>query len=187
MTSIASFFRPDTFWALCNRCNVQYEYTNIFLNQTLLCYGCHQPFLATSIPVQSCSSRPRPFPNQQQQDMHAAAQLSHSRTSQAPSSHAPINMERENGPSSVPERADTASASHTASLVLNKERPAKRRNTRELSQRNMRAMLIGKAKTEILHQLNEWEKKTKVTSSLSNGQDMGNVVPASCNNSSDKK
>ncbi|KAG6404162.1 hypothetical protein SASPL_136402 [Salvia splendens] len=43
-------------------------------------------------------------------------------------------------------------------------------------------MLIGKAKTEIRHQLNEWEKE-KVTSSLSNGQDMGNIVHASCNNS----
>ncbi|XP_047956727.1 uncharacterized protein LOC125202382 [Salvia hispanica] len=237
MTSSSSFFRPDTFWTLCNGCNVHYEYTNIFLNQTLLCRRCRQPFLATAIPdppVHSRSSRPRPFPNQQQEDMHAAAQPSASRTSQAPSSHTskkqakrrhetPINMERENGPSSVPEKAETASASHTASPVLNKERPAKRRrkdgqkcddpnegsqgiagsgvyvkkasadakgkfvaeqprSTRELSQRSIRAMLIGKAKTEIRNQLNEWEKE-KVTSSLSNGQDTGNVVHASSNNS----
>ena len=47
-------------------------------------------------------------------------------------------------------------------------------------------MLIGKAKTEIHHQLNELEKE-KVTSSLSYGQDMGNVVHASCNNSRDNK
>ncbi|KAG6404161.1 hypothetical protein SASPL_136401 [Salvia splendens] len=131
MTSISSFFRPDSFWALCNRCNVQYEYTNIFLNQTLLCYRCHQPFLATAIPVQSPSSRPRPFPNQQEEDMHAAAQPSASRTSQAPSSHAP------------------------------KKYAKRRRNTRELSQRNKCAMLIEKAKTEILHQLNEWEKEKR--------------------------
>lgn len=242
MTSSTCPFRPDTFWTLCNRCNVQYEYKKIYLNQTLLCRRCQQPFLATATPdpkVHNCSSHTRPFPNQPQQEMPAAAPASVSRTSQAPLSHTsrkhakrrhevPINMVRENDPPmnyscSVPENVETASASYTASPGLNEERLVKRRrkdgqkcdgskerslgttgsgiyvkkssadvkgkfgaeqstSVKELSQRSIRAMLVGKAKTEICRQLNEWEK-LKLTASLLNGQDMGNIVHALSNNS----
>ncbi|XP_057804840.1 uncharacterized protein LOC131020170 [Salvia miltiorrhiza] len=241
MTSSSCSFRPDTFWTLCNRCNVQYEYKNIYLNQTLLCRRCQRPFLAKAIsdpPVHNRSSHPRPFPNQQQQEMPTAAPPSASRSSHAPLSHAskkyakrrhevPINMGRENDPPmnyscSVPENVETASASYTASPGVNKERPVKRRRldgqkcdgskegsqgtagsgvymkkasadvkgkfgaeqsrSVELSQRNIRAMLIGKAKAEIRRQLNEWEKQ-KLTASLLNGQDTSNIVHALSNNS----
>ncbi|KAL0403221.1 UNVERIFIED_CONTAM: hypothetical protein Sradi_1962900 [Sesamum radiatum] len=42
-----SYQRPDTFWTLCHRCTMQYEYLKVYLNHTLLCPNCHQPFMAT--------------------------------------------------------------------------------------------------------------------------------------------
>lgn len=38
--------RNDTFWTICHRCKMHYEYLNLYLNHTLLCPNCHKPFLA---------------------------------------------------------------------------------------------------------------------------------------------
>lgn len=38
--------RADTFWTVCHRCKMQYEYLKVYLNQTLLCPNCQEPFLA---------------------------------------------------------------------------------------------------------------------------------------------
>ncbi|CAH1450301.1 unnamed protein product [Lactuca virosa] len=35
-----------TFWIVCHGCRMQYEYLKIYLNQTLLCPNCQEPFLA---------------------------------------------------------------------------------------------------------------------------------------------
>ncbi|KAJ4839064.1 hypothetical protein Tsubulata_040993 [Turnera subulata] len=40
----------STFWTICNACQTQFEYLRVFLNHTLLCQNCHQPFFALSIP-----------------------------------------------------------------------------------------------------------------------------------------
>ena len=42
---------PNTFWTVCNRCKMQYEYLRVYLNHNLLCPNCHEPFLAIEIPV----------------------------------------------------------------------------------------------------------------------------------------
>lgn len=237
INSSSRVYRPETFWTLCNRCTVQYEYNNIYLNQTLLCRRCRQPFLATPVPnppVNNRSAQPCPIPTQQQQEMPAAAAAppSVSRNSQDPLSQpsendgkrkheVPMNIGRENNPPmnnscSVPENVETIPASHTTFPGANKERPVKRRrkdgqkcdgskegrnekegngvnsqkafgdvkvnigveqsrNVKEIYQRSIRAILIGKARTEILHQLNEWEKQ-KQKASLLKGQDTGNIV-----------
>ncbi|KAL7183642.1 hypothetical protein ACSBR2_025933 [Camellia fascicularis] len=39
--------RTDTFWTICHRCKMHYEYLRIYLNHTLLCPNCQQPFLAS--------------------------------------------------------------------------------------------------------------------------------------------
>lgn len=233
MNSSSRVSRPETFWTLCNRCTVQYEYKKVYLNQTLLCRRCRQPFLATPVsnpPVNNCSAQPCPLPTQQQEMPPAAPSVS--RNSQDPLSQpsenygkrkheVPINIGRENNPLmknsySVPKNLDTPSASHAAFPGANKERPVKRRrkdsqkfdgskegrngkegngvniqkafgdvkgnsgaeqsrNVKEIFQKSIRAMLIGKARTEILCQLNEWEKQ-KLKASLPKGQDTGNIV-----------
>ncbi|KAK9059633.1 hypothetical protein SSX86_020337 [Deinandra increscens subsp. villosa] len=38
--------RTDTFWTICHGCKMHYEYLKLYLNHTLLCPNCNQPFLA---------------------------------------------------------------------------------------------------------------------------------------------
>ncbi|KAI3749089.1 hypothetical protein L6452_12660 [Arctium lappa] len=47
------FHRADTFWTICHKCKMHYEYLKVYLNHTLLCSNCHKPFLAkeTAPPV----------------------------------------------------------------------------------------------------------------------------------------
>ncbi|KAL4361953.1 hypothetical protein GQ457_04G008830 [Hibiscus cannabinus] len=47
-TNPASFHKPkpNTFWTICHRCKVHYEYLRVYPNHNLLCPNCHEPFLA---------------------------------------------------------------------------------------------------------------------------------------------
>ncbi|KAK6117705.1 hypothetical protein DH2020_048557 [Rehmannia glutinosa] len=59
--------RTDTFWTICNRCDMQYEYLKKYLNNALRCPNCHQPFMALEIPRPislSKSHKPNPWPPQ---------------------------------------------------------------------------------------------------------------------------
>lgn len=38
--------KSSTFWTVCNRCKMQYEYLRVYLNLKLLCPNCHGAFLA---------------------------------------------------------------------------------------------------------------------------------------------
>ncbi|KAI9092505.1 hypothetical protein K1719_027633 [Acacia pycnantha] len=38
--------KSNTFWTVCNRCKMQYEYLRVYLNLKLLCPNCHGAFLA---------------------------------------------------------------------------------------------------------------------------------------------
>ncbi|KAL2540238.1 DNAJ heat shock N-terminal domain-containing protein [Abeliophyllum distichum] len=42
-----SYQRTDTFWTICHRCKMHYEYLKIYLNHTLLCPNCHEAFMAS--------------------------------------------------------------------------------------------------------------------------------------------
>ncbi|KAK8960555.1 Chaperone protein dnaJ 10 [Platanthera guangdongensis] len=46
-------YRPqaETFWTSCDRCCMQYEFHSLYLNKSLLCPKCKQPFLATELPA----------------------------------------------------------------------------------------------------------------------------------------
>ncbi|KAK9675387.1 hypothetical protein RND81_11G004700 [Saponaria officinalis] len=49
----------NTFWTVCHRCRMQYEYLRTYLNQNLLCPTCRQPFFAIEQPPpNSKSSKP---------------------------------------------------------------------------------------------------------------------------------
>ncbi|KAD2392945.1 hypothetical protein E3N88_39922 [Mikania micrantha] len=45
--------RTDTFWTICHGCKMHYEYLKLYLNHTLLCPNCRQPFLAKEMPPPS--------------------------------------------------------------------------------------------------------------------------------------
>ncbi|KAL7214144.1 hypothetical protein ACSBR1_026543 [Camellia fascicularis] len=53
-----SYPRTDTFWTICHRCKMHYEYLRIYLNHTLLCPNCHQPFLASETAPPTNFSKP---------------------------------------------------------------------------------------------------------------------------------
>ncbi|EMS53187.1 DnaJ homolog subfamily B member 4 [Triticum urartu] len=41
----------DTFWTSCNKCKMNFEYLRVYINHTLLCPSCRDPFLAKEVPV----------------------------------------------------------------------------------------------------------------------------------------
>lgn len=61
----------STFWTVCHRCKMQYEYLRTYLNHNLLCPNCNQPFFAieTSPPVSNGSRSSKPW--------NSAPQFSH--------------------------------------------------------------------------------------------------------------
>ncbi|XP_022863353.1 uncharacterized protein LOC111383475 [Olea europaea var. sylvestris] len=69
-----SHSRTDTFWTICRRCMMHYEYLKIYLNHTLLCPNCHKAFLASEAasPFNSSkSSNPVPPRRHQNSSNHA--------------------------------------------------------------------------------------------------------------------
>lgn len=39
----------DTFWTVCRRCKMHYEYLKVYVNRNLLCPSCQKPFLAVEM------------------------------------------------------------------------------------------------------------------------------------------
>ncbi|XP_038893076.1 uncharacterized protein LOC120081951 [Benincasa hispida] len=49
--SSASSQKPrPTFWTVCHRCKMQYEYLRVYLHHNLVCPNCHEPFFAIETP-----------------------------------------------------------------------------------------------------------------------------------------
>ncbi|KAJ7970074.1 DnaJ [Quillaja saponaria] len=64
--------KSNTFWTVCHRCKMQYEYLRVYLNLKLLCPNCHEPFLAleTAPPPSNGSKPPTLWDFSQQQQKH---------------------------------------------------------------------------------------------------------------------
>lgn len=41
--------KSGTFWTVCHRCKIQFEYLRLYVNHNLLCSNCRQPFFAAEI------------------------------------------------------------------------------------------------------------------------------------------
>ncbi|KAJ8773542.1 hypothetical protein K2173_005788 [Erythroxylum novogranatense] len=68
--------KPNTFWTVCHRCKMQYEYLRVYLNHNLLCPNCHDPFLAVeTAPPNLNGTKPSPwnFSRHQQNATHQPA------------------------------------------------------------------------------------------------------------------
>ncbi|KAI0529532.1 hypothetical protein KFK09_002084 [Dendrobium nobile] len=57
---------PQTFWTSCAACCMQYEYHRMYLNKSLLCPKCKQPFLATELPAPPSGLSNPLWPSKQQ-------------------------------------------------------------------------------------------------------------------------
>ncbi|XVF85289.1 hypothetical protein PTKIN_Ptkin17bG0105500 [Pterospermum kingtungense] len=65
--------KPNTFWTVCHRCKMQYEYLRVYLNHNLLCPNCHEPFLAVET-APPATSTPTPWNfSQQRQNTNSQA------------------------------------------------------------------------------------------------------------------
>lgn len=61
--------RTDTFWTICNKCKMHYEYLKVYLNNTLLCPNCHQAFVAAEMaPPGNMSKSSKSYPPQPHQN-----------------------------------------------------------------------------------------------------------------------
>ncbi|XP_007043977.2 PREDICTED: uncharacterized protein LOC18608980 [Theobroma cacao] len=78
--------KPNTFWTVCHRCRMQYEYLRVYLNHNLLCPNCHEPFLAveTAPPTTSTSTSW----NYSQQRQSTNSQAANRNTSNSGRNHA---------------------------------------------------------------------------------------------------
>ncbi|PKA63806.1 Chaperone protein dnaJ 49 [Apostasia shenzhenica] len=56
----------QTFWTSCGGCFMQYEYHRMYLNKSLLCPKCKQPFLATELPAPPSGVNPPQWSSTQQ-------------------------------------------------------------------------------------------------------------------------
>ncbi|XWS63878.1 hypothetical protein CRYUN_Cryun06bG0139200 [Craigia yunnanensis] len=72
--------KPNTFWTVCHRCKMQYEYLRVYLNHNLLCPNCHEPFLAVETAPPTAST-PTPWKFSQQQKSNSQAGRNHASSS----------------------------------------------------------------------------------------------------------
>ncbi|KZV23565.1 hypothetical protein F511_05119 [Dorcoceras hygrometricum] len=79
-TPMPFYQRTDTFWTICHRCNMHYEYLKVYLNNTLLCPNCKKGFMASeTAPPISFPKVTNQVPQQRQQNPgnHAPSQHAH--------------------------------------------------------------------------------------------------------------
>ncbi|KAL4282086.1 hypothetical protein GQ457_03G008830 [Hibiscus cannabinus] len=71
----ASFHKPkpNTFWTICHRCKMHYEYLRVYLNHNLLCPNCHEAFLAVETAPPTTSTPPPWTFSQQRQNSNSQA------------------------------------------------------------------------------------------------------------------
>ncbi|XWS22777.1 hypothetical protein CRYUN_Cryun29cG0065500 [Craigia yunnanensis] len=71
--------KPNTFWTVCYRCKMQYEYLRVYLNHNLLCLNCHEPYLAVeTAPPNTSTPTPWNFSQQRQNSNSQAGKKSSS-------------------------------------------------------------------------------------------------------------
>ncbi|KAH6804631.1 hypothetical protein C2S51_032878 [Perilla frutescens var. frutescens] len=72
--------RNDTFWTICHRCKMHYEYLKMYLNHTLLCPNCHLAFTASeTAPPFNFSKSSNQVPRQRQQHQQQSSSTRPSR------------------------------------------------------------------------------------------------------------
>lgn len=66
-----------TFWTVCHRCKMQYEYLRMYLNHNLLCPNCHEAYFAVEIDPPSNKSSKIPQTNDSQTQKNTSQKVSH--------------------------------------------------------------------------------------------------------------
>ncbi|KAL4575750.1 hypothetical protein LXL04_011835 [Taraxacum kok-saghyz] len=151
---------PDTFWTVCHGCKMQYEYLKVYLDQTLLCPNCHNPFLAKQ-------SAP---PHNLNHQYHSSLSNNRDRF-WIPETDPSIASKAANVIQRVNERLKREREQLSPGYGLpcknrKTEMPIPNRSgnnntTRELTVFETRKILVNKARKEICRKLNEWLSENK--------------------------
>ncbi|KAK6922418.1 DnaJ domain [Dillenia turbinata] len=109
--------KRSTFWTVCNRCKMQYEYLRVYLNHNLLCPNCHEAFFAVeTAPPPSSSSNPWTSSQQRQTSNHHAPNKNGTNSGKFNSSDTKTNTKFQWGPFSRT-AGSASSAAQAASVV----------------------------------------------------------------------
>ncbi|KAK6135348.1 hypothetical protein DH2020_030908 [Rehmannia glutinosa] len=88
----------DTFWTICLRCKMHYEYLKVYLNHTLLCPNCHEAFMASeTAPPFNYSKSSNQVPRSRQ---HTSSDHVPSRNAYDPVKNVPVSQKSGSGSNS---------------------------------------------------------------------------------------
>ncbi|KAL5707380.1 hypothetical protein ACHQM5_018285 [Ranunculus cassubicifolius] len=111
----------NTFWTVCHRCKMQYEYLRIYLNHNLLCPNCHEPFYAleTAPPPTNGSTSTTPWPSTSQPRQKSTSNKNTGSAGVPGQGHTPSNQTNfQWGPFTKGSGPGSASASAQAQSVV---------------------------------------------------------------------
>ncbi|XP_042472647.1 uncharacterized protein LOC122055334 [Zingiber officinale] len=151
----------ETFWTSCYKCKMQYEYLKLYLNHTLLCPNCHEPFLATQTksPCEFVSSGPISQQNQPNSNGANPGSFNHPNFQWCPFS-------RTAGVASA--AASSTAAAHAANVVC--------RTYEKVRREREEAQAAARYKEAIRSKNNALKRDTSASGILKAGQ--SNTIPA---------
>ncbi|KAL4587058.1 hypothetical protein LXL04_011708 [Taraxacum kok-saghyz] len=179
--------KQETFWTVCKRCKLQYEFVRIYLDRTLLCPTCHGPFLATEVPPPNTSKPQEPNQNVISEPNRTGSKLKKTvpadvaqAASMVQEAYGKVKRDREEAQAVKREEALRRKiskwANNLSSKTKNESEESKGTDPVE-SVEGSKNRLINKATMEIKKKLHEWNEKedTKVYD-LENGNSLSNEM-----------
>lgn len=127
--------KPNTFWTVCHRCKMHYEYLRVYLNHNLLCPNCHEAFLAVeTAPPPTSATNSSTLPNSSQKRHNSNHQAGSKNTSNLGRNNATAATTDHNNFQWAPfsKKSGASSAAQAASVVQQAYEKVKR--DREQSQ-----------------------------------------------------
>ncbi|XP_076885635.1 uncharacterized protein LOC143535198 [Bidens hawaiensis] len=174
-----------TFWTVCHRCKMQYEYLRMYLHQNLLCPNCHEPFLAMETVPPFTKVSTKGFKSQKVKNMagkHRSTSQSFqwapfSKTGTPASSsqaatmvqlaYEKVKREREEGQAAI--KREEALKRKKISKHAKYSSSGLKKNREEIdagkgvSDVDVQSRLVKKARNEIKKKLQEWKSETGET------------------------
>ncbi|XP_071693980.1 uncharacterized protein [Rutidosis leptorrhynchoides] len=153
----------STFWTSCPKCRMHFEYATMYLNHKILCPSCREPFWATEKPGPPTNNHSTLHPNKQNHKTNHQVNVQQGTSLNTAS----VNISgqfKSRHEAKVAELIAKRKRVSEQSSAVNVCTDRKRKNsTRELSQAEIRNMLMAKARKEISKKLDEWNADNKAS------------------------
>lgn len=166
--------KPNTFWTSCTKCKMHFEYLKVYLNQKILCTNCREPFWALAISAPPTNRHP--IWHSQKQNHTANHQVNIGGQMKRPhevKGGAVKNQNPNSGLGSVKvdgfaKKRRVGEQSTVEREKVNVPTVNKTNNsTRELSNAEIRTVLMTKARKEIRKKLDEWKAEEELKKEIS--------------------